>query len=550
MEHPVVTDILAQRDATVPVIVAPTTTYSPDLRLGSVVMALRGITRRFGAVVASDGIDLEVKAGEVLVVVGDNGAGKTTLMNILSGHDAADAGSVLAIDGLDRLVPLPAGAPRAALQAGIAMVEQPAALAENLTALENIMLGAHSPWRPYLPRRSARRRLTQLMQRLKVTIDLDLPVADLPARDRLYVAILRAFYRSARIMVLALDEPAAALTPVESESLFRTLQALASSGLAVVVTARKPDDALALADRVVVLRDGRMLADLSTDDPDYDILEALISDRAPQKVTPTFHPGSRPILELRKVDAAIDHPRSALQHASIEVKSGEVVGIAGVDGNGQDALVALATGKARPKSGEVYLFGRRLARFDTAAFVRVGIGRIPKERRIAAFASMSVVENLALGDIGLPWLHRFGILKGNAIRAHTREIVDAYGLDCPDPSAPVGSLPTRTIDQLVLFRMLDRKPHLIVADHPTRALPRDMVAEFHRQIDFERNNGAAILLISDDIDELLALSDLISVIHRGRITMPQPTGAFDRTQMTSMMGNQGSRAQEWAGWGE
>jgi simple sugar transport system ATP-binding protein len=557
----VIGDVVTDAPATVTPEPAPETTAAAalparedatpvaGLPAPSVAVSMRAITRRFDAATAIDAVDLDVKEREFVVLLGDNGAGKTTLLNILGGHAAADSGEVLLPDAADRMRVMPSGSLRSAFKAGIGTVSSPPALAETLTALQNILLGVQSYWRPRLSRRVARKRIAELMQRLDLRIALDIQVARLAAGERVRIAVLRALYRPLRVLVL--DEPTTTLTPQESESLFRALKRFTNDGLSVVVSARKLDESFAFADRVVVLRAGRKLVDQPADDANPELVEALLSDRPAQKVTPTFHSEAKSILELRKVDAATADLRSRLREASLEVRAGEIVGVAGIADNGQDALADVVTGHVRPSGGEMLLFGRRLARFDAAAFGRAGVSRLPRERRRdGVVASMTVAENLTIEDIGRPWLHRWGLLKRAKIKEHAREVVAEYGLPCQDPDARLADLPARSIEMLVLARMLDQKPRLIVADNPTRGLDAELAAEVHCRLDDERRRGTAILLISDDIDELFTLADAISVIHRGRITVPYPNGAFDRNRLGLMMGGHGSLAQDWAGWGE
>ena len=537
--------VLAEPEATAapgPLVEAPPPMSSPPM------LAIRGVTRRFGAVTALGHVELELRHGEILALLGENGAGKTTLMNILAGRDRADSGDVMVSPYGDALAPLKPGSPQAAIAAGIGLVDADDSLAANLTALENIMLGTQSLWRWRLSRRKARAKTTELMRHLDMTVALDVRVAQLAAGDRLRVKILRALFADARVLLL--DEPTNALTPQEWEALVDVLKRLAADGLAVIVTTRKADEAFIPGAHVVALRAGRKVADIRAIEG-RGALEAQMWGDVQRKSSPSFHAAGDLILELQNVDVVADDPRASLHRVSLELRAGEIVGIAGLAGNGQDTLAEVIAGLIRPTSGNMRLFGRRLARFDAAAFVRAGIGWIPRDRqRHGTIAEMSIAENLVLEDIGRTWFNRYGILQFRTIHQHAREIIADHVLDCPQPELPVGSLPPAAIEKLVLARALDRKLRLFVANQPARGLDGARAEDVHRRIEAEREAGAAVVLISEDIDELLVNADVISVLHEGRLSVPQPTGAFDRRSLGLMIGGHGSLAQDWHGWGD
>ena len=511
-------------------------------------LAIRGVTRRFGAATALGHVELELQHGEILALLGENGAGKTTLLNILAGRDRANSGDVMVSPRGEALTSLKPGSPQAAIAAGIGMVDADDSLAVNLTALENIMLGTQSLWRWRLSRRKAREKVAELMRHLDMTVAIDFRVAQLAAGDRLRVKILRALFADARVLLL--DEPTNALTPQEWEALIEVLKRLAADGLAVILTTRKADDAFIPGAHVVALRAGRKVADICGIEG-RGALEAQIWGVVQRKSSPSFHAAGDLILELRNIDVVADDPRASLHRVSLELRAGEIVGIAGLAGNGQDTLAEVIAGLIRPTGGDMRLFGRRLAQFDPAAFVRAGIGWIPRDRqRHGTIAEMSIAENLVLEDIGRTWFNRYGILQFRTIHQHAREIIADHVLDCPRPELPVSTLPPAAIEKLVLARALDRKLRLFVANQPARGLDGARAEDVHRRIEAEREAGAAIVLISEDIDELLVNADVISVLHEGRLSVPQPTGAFDRRSLGLMIGGHGSLAQDWHGWGD
>jgi simple sugar transport system ATP-binding protein len=511
-------------------------------------LAIRGVTRRFGAVTALGHVELELRHGEILVLLGENGAGKTTLLNILAGRDRADSGDVMVSPSGAALASLKPGSPQAAIAAGMRLVDAGDSLAADLTGLENIMLGTQSLWRWRLSRRKARNKIAELTRHLDMNIALDTRVAQLGAGDRLRVKILRALYAGARVLML--DEPTTALTPQEWEALVDVLKRLTAEGLAVIMTTRKADEAFIPGAHVVALRAGRKVADIAAIEG-RGAIEAQMWGDVQRKSTPSFHAAGDLILELRNVDVVADDPRASLHRVSLEIRAGEIVGIACLGGNGHDTLAELIAGLIRPTSGDMRLFGRRLARFDAAAFVRAGIGWIPRDRlRHGIIPDMSIAENLVLEDIGRTWFNRYGILRFSTISQHAREIIADHVLDCPRPELPAGSLNAPAIEKLVLARALDRKLRLFVANQPALGLDGARAEDVHRRIEAEREAGAAVVLISEDIDELLVNADVIGVLHEGRLSVPQPTGAFDRRSLGLMMGGHGSLAQDWHGWGD
>ena len=505
-----------------------------------VLLALRGITKRFGALVANDAIDLDLRSGEILALLGENGAGKTTLMNILFGHYTADAGEVRVADGAGRLVALPPGRPRAALRAGIGMVHQHFTLADALTGLDNVMLGTEPLWRPRRRTGPARRRLDDLMRRSGLAVDLDLPVGRLTVGERQRIEILKALYRDVRVLIL--DEPTAVLTPAESEGLFATLRALADRGLAVAFISHKLGEVLAASDRIAVLRAGRKVAERETAGADRGMLAALMVGRAVPPSRRSARPPGREVLALDAVSVAGHHARDRLEEANLSVREGEIVGIAGVAGNGQAALARLLFGLVRPAAGRVRLRGEAVRRFDPGRFVRLGIGRIPEDRHHeGVVAAMSVAETLAAEEIRTRF-QRGGFLRLAAIRARALAAIRDHDIRCPGPETPVRLLSGGNMQKVVLARTLDRAPALIVAAQPTRGLDIGAVAEVHRRLLDARARGAAVLLISEDLDELFALSDRIAVMARSRLSAALPAETLDATRLGLMMAGQGEAA--------
>jgi general nucleoside transport system ATP-binding protein len=515
-----------------------------------VVLVASGLTRRFGNRLANRAIELHARAGEILVLLGDSGSGKSTLLRSLAGYDAPDRGAIFVADlkrqgALRKLV---AGSIPRALARGIGFVSWPLALVDKLDGFANIVLGHESYWLPTRGSEAAHAKLQSIKDKFDIRIDTDSPIERLSTGDQFHVALLRTLYHEPHILLL--DEPTAPLTPQDEASFVKSLKLIAASGVAVVVATRDTEKALAIADRIVVLRDGAKVAETAADERDLAELTSLLVGHPVVKPVLGYRATGETILELAKVDVENDDPRLRLREVSLQVRAGEIIGIAGTSGNGQETLAAVVGGVIAPSQGKVRLFGRVPRRINPALFVRVGIGRVPSDcRQHGVVPELSVAENLALEDIRTADFEHNGFLKRKAIRTHANKMLMSYGIDAPTSDARTAVLGDGDIQKLVLARVLDRNPYFILADHPTRGLDRRTCSEVHRRIATERGHGTAVLLISDDIDELLALSDWIGVLYEGRLTMPQPTRAFDRNSLGYMMGGQGSLAQDWAGWG-
>ncbi|MGK9166450.1 ABC transporter ATP-binding protein [Inquilinus limosus] len=501
------------------------------------VLRLRGITKRFGDLLANDGIDLDLARGEVLALLGENGAGKTTLMNVLFGHYVADAGTVEVAGPDDALLPLRPGSPQAALAAGIGMVHQHFTLADNLSVFDNIVLGSQPLWRPALRRREARAKLAALIEASGLVVLLDAMVSSLSVGERQRVEILKALYRDARILIL--DEPTAVLTPQEADGLFAVLRRLAGQGLAIVFISHKLAEVLAISRRVVVLRSGRVAAELATAGADRAALaEAMVGRPIPETRKRPAEPGA-PVLALTGVTLHGSDGRPRLDGVSLALRGGEVLGIAGVSGNGQAALAELVSGLARPEAGQVTLFDRPAPVGSPAAMVAAGVGRIPEDRhRDGVVGDMALWENLTLEDYRGPEAQRRGFLRRAVLRDRARRLIGAYDVRCPGPEARTRLLSGGNMQKLILGRVLERSPGLVLASQPTRGLDIGAVAEIHGRLLAARDRGAGVLLISEDLDELFALSDRIAVLYRGRLTPPWPAGQLTVRALGLMMAGQ------------
>ncbi|MBW3098593.1 ABC transporter ATP-binding protein [Pseudohoeflea coraliihabitans] len=496
------------------------------------VLRLAGITKHFGALTANDAISLTLKRGEVVALLGENGAGKTTLMNILFGHYTADAGRI-EVEGR----PLPAGEPRAALAAGIGMVHQHFTLAEQMSVLDNIVLGTQRLFRPRLDRRAARTRIDRLARDYGLAVDAQAQIKDLSVGERQRVEILKALYRDARILIL--DEPTAVLTPMECEALFATLKKLVADGLSVIFISHKLHEVMAVSDRVVVLRAGAVAGTRAIGETSAQDLAHLMvgAELAQDEVAPAT-PG--PVLFALANARTRSYGGAGLNGVSLELRAGEITGLAGISGNGQAALAAAIAGTLPLSAGTISIRGETMARWSPRQALARRLGRIPEDRHATGMiGDMSVTENVISEGYRSRRFSRLGILDWAAAAAFARQIIAAYDVKCPSEEARVRLLSGGNMQKLILGRALDGDPEVILASQPTRGLDVGAVAYVHRRLVEARDRGAAILLISEDLDEIQALSDRIIVMSQGRLSAPSARGARSQRDLGILMAGHG-----------
>ncbi len=489
------------------------------------VLRLSGITKRFGNLVANDGISLTLACGEVLALLGENGAGKSTLMSILFGHYVADEGSIEVFGQ-----PLPPGQPRAALAAGIGMVHQHFTLADNLTVLDNVLLGTEPLWQPFSRRSSARAKLLAVSQQFGLPVDSDARVGSLSVGERQRVEILKALYRGARILIL--DEPTAVLTPQESEALFDTLAQMVAQGLSIIFISHKLGEVLRVSHRVAVLRQGQLVAEAPAQGTTQGQLAQWMVGHAIEAAArrPARLVGA-PVCTLANVSTA-PTGRDRLRQVSLTLNAGEIVAIAGVSGNGQVALADVLCGVRSPTAGQVTLRGAPL-KANPAWLVEQGVARIPEDRHaVGVVGDLPVWENAVSERLrshwfAHPWFRAFWVKRG-AARAHAQRVAETFDVRGGGPDTPARSLSGGNMQKLILGRALmpphddaghnALAPKLIVAHQPTWGLDIGAVMFVQQQLIHARDGGAAVLLISDDLDEVLALGDRVAVMHDGQLS--------------------------------
>jgi ABC-type uncharacterized transport system ATPase subunit len=494
------------------------------------VLKLSHITKRFGALVANDDITLQLKAGEVLALLGENGAGKSTLVSILFGHYTADAGHIEVFGK-----PLTPGDPKAALTAGIGMVHQHFTLADNLSVLDNVMMGSERLWQPFTRLSKARAKLQDVAKRFGLNVNADAQVGSLSVGERQRVEILKALYRGARILIL--DEPTAVLTPQESEALFAVLKQMVAQGLSVIFISHKLGEVLRVSDRIAVLRAGKLV----TQSPAKETTQAQLAQwmvghaiNPPQR-RPAQHIGP-PVCILQDISAGDERER--LHQVSLTLNSGEIVAIAGVSGNGQVSLTELLSGTRRASSGQVIFLGKPLPA-SPGELVALGVARIPEDRHaIGVVGDLPIWENAISERLRSPVFSRFGWVRRQSAWAYTQHLMATFDVRGGGALSAARSLSGGNMQKLILGRALlhpgspsattDNTPRLIVAHQPTWGLDIGAVAYVQAQLIAARDAGAAVLLISDDLDEVLTLGDRVAVMHAGHLSAARPALAWRR----------------------
>ena len=486
---------------------------------------MRGITKRFGALVADDGVDLDLHAGEVHALLGENGAGKSTLMKILYGRYQADAGEIR-LDGQ----PARLASPADAIALGIGMVSQHFTLIRTLSVAENVVLGMPSGLR--FSQAAAEQAVAATARRYNFNLDPAAVVRHLSVGEQQRVEIIKALHRNARVLIL--DEPTAVLTPQESAALFAAVRGLVAQGLAVVLISHKLTEVLSASDRVTVLRDGRVVGQLETKAATQADLARLMVGRETFGVVRSgaAPQAAAPVLELTDLWAAADKGHDALRGLSLSAQAGEILAVAGVAGNGQSELAQVLQGLRQPTRGQVVVKGRSLAGLSPAEIVTLGVGQIPEDRLAAVVGELSVADNLVL-----PYLAEFtrqGQLDRLAIRAHAAQLIQEYQIKAA-PGDRAHTLSGGNLQKIILARSLHRNPALVVAMNPTRGLDIGATDYVRSRLLEQRARGAAVLLIADDLDEILALADRIAVTYEGQIVGVLPAAEATPERLGLMM---------------
>ncbi len=492
---------------------------------------MRGIVKRFPGVVANDGIDLVVARGEIHALLGENGAGKSTLMNVLFGLYHPDAGEIR-IDGR----PVRFHGPRDAVAAGLGMVHQHFMLIPRFTVTENVILGMEGSTPFRLDRRAAERRVADLGETYGLRVDPRARVADLPVGMQQRVEILRALYQGGRTLIL--DEPTALLTPQEVDELYAVLRRLTAGGGTVIFITHKLREVAAVSDRVTVIRRGRTVGTrLTAATTAAELAELMVGREVLLRVArPPARP-TEPVLVADGLTVAGERGGTALSDLSLTVRRGEIVGICGVEGNGQTELVETLAGLRRPDRGRVLLKGHDIAGSGPHGVRLAGLSYIPEDRHGRGLVlAFSLTENVLLGNADDPPFSRGGRIDYDECEDVTRRLMTEYDVRAPSPDTPCSALSGGNQQKLIIGRELHRQPDALLAVQPTRGLDVGAVEFVHRQLVAERDQGRGVLLISFDLDEILDLSDRILVLFGGRIVGEFAGGQVSRTELGLRMG--------------
>ena len=502
-------------------------------------LELRGITKRFGDLVANDHIDLVVEPGEIHALLGENGAGKSTLMNVLYGLLQPDEGEILVDDEVRHF-----RSPGDAIAAGIGMVHQHFMLVPVFTVTENIMLGAEQTRAPavgLLDRRTARSHVVEVSQRYGLPVDPDAVVEDLPVGVQQRVEIVKALLREVDLLIL--DEPTAVLTPQETDELLAVMRTLKAAGKSIVFITHKLKEVKAIADRITVVRRGQIVGTAQPDESE-DALAALMVGRSVRLTVEKApaDPGDL-VLSVRGLRVYDDRGHAAVDGVDLEVREREVLGIAGVQGNGQTELVEAIMGLRPVSGGEIEVCGQSIATRNTKDTLRTGVGYIPEDRSVDGLVKdFTVAENLVLDVYDQPPYAAGLALRPAAIGQAARELIGEFDIRTSSAETPVGTLSGGNQQKVIVARELSRDLRMVVAAQPTRGVDVGSTEFIHERVVRERDDGAAILLVSSELDEVLGLADRIAVMYRGKILATLPAGASREQVGLLMAGITGEQA--------
>jgi ABC-type uncharacterized transport system ATPase subunit len=515
----------------------------PEGTVSAPSLEMRGITKRYPGVVANDGIDLEIRPGEIHALLGENGAGKTTLMNVLYGLAKPDEGQIL-LDGQEVRI----SGPSDAIARGINMVHQHFMLVPVFSVADNILLGEETMANPiFLDRNEARRRIIELGQRFGFEIDPDARVGSLSVGWQQRVEILKALYRNAKVLVL--DEPTAVLTPQETDEIFAVLRRLAQEGHSIIFISHKLYEVLEIADRITVIRRGRVVGQrVPAETSEEDLAELMVGREVQLTVDRGASQPGEAMLRIEGLSVADDRGHEVVRGVDLEVRAGEILGIAGVAGNGQDELVESLIGLRRSIGGRVVLGGEDVTRHSPRDMNQAGVAYVPADRhRFGLILSFPLSDNLVLTDYYRPPYARGFIRNDQAVSETADERIREFDIRTPSADVNAGTLSGGNQQKCIVAREFSRDLKLLVLDQPTRGLDVGSIEFIHRQVIAKRDAGTAILLVSAELDEVLELSDRIGVMYRGQIVAVRDGRTADKNEIGLLMATGGQERPDEGG---
>jgi simple sugar transport system ATP-binding protein len=496
-----------------------------------IVLEAKGVTKRFPGVLANDSIDLQLREGEILALLGENGAGKSTLMNILYGLYHPTEGEIWIKGEHVQLA-----GPGDAIARGVGMVHQHFQLVPVMTVAENVVLGSETvTFGDRLDKRKARQIVRDLSERYGLEVDPDALIEDLPVGIQQRVEIIKALYRNADILIL--DEPTAVLTPQEADELFRVMRDLTEKGVSIIFITHKLREVLEVADSIGVLRRGRMVGTASPVGATKQSLAELMVGREVilQVEKSAAHPGE-PVLQIKDFVADDDRGQQALEGVSLEIRAGEILGIAGVQGNGQRELVEALTGLRELKGGTARLDGQDITGFSPRRVTTSGVAHIPEDReKHGLVMAYSIADNMVLNHYFERPFSRNLVISHEAIRQNGEQLVELYDVRTPSAMTSAGSLSGGNKQKVIVAREFSHPVKLLIASQPTRGLDVGSIEFIHKQIIRQRDNGVAVLLVSAELDEVLSLADRVAVMFDGKIVKTLPISEATKERVGLLM---------------
>jgi len=495
------------------------------------ILELRGITKRFPGVLANDHIDLTLEEGEIHALLGENGAGKTTLMNILYGLYSQDEGEIF-VRGRE----VDIQSPNDAIDVGIGMVHQHFMLVQVFTVTENVMLGDEATRRGgVLDRKSASKKISQISKQYKLEVDPDAYIKDLPVGVQQRVEIIKLLYREADILIL--DEPSAVLTPQEVEGLFQIMHTLVEQGKSIIFITHKLGEVLEVADKITVIRRGKVVGSTIPAEADRrKLAEMMVGREVSLEVDKEPMQSGDPVLVVDNLVVTDDRHQVAVDGVSFEVRAGEVLGIAGVQGNGQTELVEALTGLRESLDGQIRLLGKEITNCSPREITELGSAHVPEDRqRDGLVLSFPVADNLVLNNYYLPPYTKGVIMQEEAILENATTLIKEFDIRTPGAVTSVGTLSGGNQQKVIVAREFSRPIKLLIAAQPTRGLDVGSVEYIHNRIIEKRDDSCAVLLVSTELDEIMELSDRIAVMYRGKIVAVLDAEAATKEQVGLLM---------------